>query len=78
MTAGELLLKDYRPHPQVQVPSTLVERAKFPAIDAHAHPGRWLSSWADREGQWLVEDVGPWLDSMAEFNVHGFINLDGR
>ena len=78
MTAAELLLKDYRPRPQVKVPATVVERAKFPSIDAHAHPGRWLSSWADREGQWLVEDVGPWLEAMSEFNVHGFINLDGR
>lgn len=53
-------------------------RAAFPVIDAHAHLGRWLSAWVDREGEWLVDDVAPWLDRMAEYGVHGFVNLDGR
>ena len=52
--------------------------ARFPAIDAHSHLGRWLSAWADREGEWLVPDVGPWLERMAAYNVHGFVSLDGR
>ena len=50
----------------------------FPAIDAHSHLGRWLSGWAGREGQWLVQDVESWLEAMSAFNVHGFVNLDGR
>jgi hypothetical protein len=60
------------------LPTHRVEAARFPAIDAHSHLGRWLSGWAGREGEWLVPDVEPWLDTMAGFNVHGFVNLDGR
>jgi predicted TIM-barrel fold metal-dependent hydrolase len=52
--------------------------ARFPSIDAHTHLGRWLSSWVERTGEWLVEDVDSWLSAMARYNVRAFVNLDGR
>jgi hypothetical protein len=52
--------------------------AKFPAIDAHAHLGRWLASWVGDGREWTVPDVARLLDSMAEHNVRAMVNLDGR
>jgi predicted TIM-barrel fold metal-dependent hydrolase len=74
----ELLLRDFAPHQQVVLPRHEVTRAAVPAIDAHTHLGRWLSAWVDREGQWLVTEVEPWLERMERSGVHGFVNLDGR
>ena len=62
----------------MSLPEHPVTTARSRAIDAHSHIGRWLSAWADREGEWLVPDVEPWLEQMAAYNVHGFVNLDGR
>lgn len=73
-----LPLNDYRPQPQVVLPAHQRLMAKFPAVDAHTHPGRWLSDWVGEPGRWLVEDVDRWIEKMAAFNVHGFVNLDGR
>jgi hypothetical protein len=75
---GGLPLHRYRPRARLTVAEHTVGTAGFRAVDAHAHLGRWLSAWAGRDGQWLVPDVGPWLEQMADFNVHGFVNLDGR
>lgn len=71
-------LSRYRPRARLVLPEHQVAAARFPAADAHTHLGRWLSSWAGRDGQWLVETVASWLDSMTSFNVHSFVNLDGR
>lgn len=73
-----LLLRDFHPRQQLVVPEHEVLRASHPAIDAHTHPGRWLSGWVGRDGEWLVDDVAGWLERMAGFGVHGFVNLDGR
>ena len=75
---ADLPLRDYRPRQRLVLPEHRVPAARFPAVDAHTHLGRWLSGWAGREGQWLVPDPGAFLDAMAGFNVHGFVNLDGR
>lgn len=74
----DLPLSQYRPRARLTVPVHPVLRARTPAIDAHSHLGRWLSAWADREGEWMVPEVEPWLEAMAGYNVHGFVNLDGR
>src|SRR5687767_9018334 len=52
--------------------------AKFPAIDAHTHLGRWLASWVDDGREWTVPDVPRLLDVMAEHNIRAMVNLDGR
>ena len=75
---GDLPLSRYRPRARLSLPEHTVTTARSRAIDAHCHIGRWLSAWADREGEWLVQDVEPWLEEMASYNVHGFVNLDGR
>lgn len=60
------------------MPATDVPRALVPAIDAHNHLGRWLSSWVGREGDWAVADVGALMELMARVNVAAIVNLDGR
>jgi predicted TIM-barrel fold metal-dependent hydrolase len=51
----------------------LGRRARWAAIDAHNHLGRWLT-----HGDWSVLDVGRLLEDMAAANVVGVVNLDGR
>jgi predicted TIM-barrel fold metal-dependent hydrolase len=77
--AGDLLLRDWRPEPKLVVPAHPVERARFPAIDAHNHLGRWLSAWAGLEPtDWIVPDVGALLEVMDACNLRAIVNLDGR
>ncbi|MGN6300177.1 MAG: hypothetical protein ACTHN8_03695, partial [Angustibacter sp.] len=59
--SADLPLSSYRPRARLTLPEHPVDVARFPAIAAHSHLGRWLSAWADREGEWLVLDVEPWL-----------------
>ena len=45
----DLPLRAYRPRASVRLPRHLVPRARFPAVDAHNHLGRWLTpdgGWA--------------------------------
>jgi predicted TIM-barrel fold metal-dependent hydrolase len=77
-TTGSLPLSAYRPRSELVTSAHVPDRARRPVIDAHAHLGRWLSSWVGRDGQWLVGDVDEWLAAAEAVNVHGFVNLDGR
>jgi Amidohydrolase len=74
----DIQLRRYRPRSQLVLPEHLVDRARFPAVDAHTHLGRWLGSWIGREGEWVVQDVGALLDLMAARNIQAMVNLDGR
>jgi hypothetical protein len=77
--SGELRLRDWRPEPKLIVPSHPVERARFSAVDAHNHLGRWLSAWVgDDPGAWTVRDVGALLELMDTCNLRAIVNLDGR
>jgi predicted TIM-barrel fold metal-dependent hydrolase len=71
---SNLPLREYRPGCRLQVPQHSVPRARFPAIDAHNHLGRWLAE----DGQWTAPDVGALLSLMDECNVGAIVNLDGR
>lgn len=53
----QLLLKDYRPKSIFNIPQTRIEKAKFPAIDAHAHVYAGTEAEVDR---WVkvMDDVG--------------------
>jgi predicted TIM-barrel fold metal-dependent hydrolase len=76
---GDLLLRDWHPRPKLVVPAHRVLRARFPAIDAHNHLGRWLSAWAGLEATaWTVPDVDALLELMDACNVRAIVNLDGR
>src|SRR5262245_50086228 len=55
----------------------VVSRAGVPAVDAHTHLGRWLTSWVDDGRKWMVE-VPDMLDIMASHNIRAMVNLDGR
>jgi predicted TIM-barrel fold metal-dependent hydrolase len=69
----ELPLHAFRPRPRLRVAEHDVPRARFPAVDAHNHLGRWLA----REGEWAVPDVGELLALMDGCNLRAIINLDG-
>ncbi len=74
----DLRLADWRPVPKAVAPAHHVERARFPAVDAHNHLGRWLSAWVGRPGAWTVPDVGALLELMEACNLRAIVNLDGR
>jgi len=69
-----LPLSEYRPLPRLRVPEHPVPRARFQAVDAHNHLGRWLG----HAGRWTVPDVGALLETMDRCNVRAVVNLDGR
>jgi predicted TIM-barrel fold metal-dependent hydrolase len=76
---GELRLQDWRPVSKLVVAAHHVDRARFPAIDAHNHLGRWLSPWLGAEPTaWTVPDVAELLALMDGCNLRAIVNLDGR
>jgi len=76
---ADLPLREYRPVPRLVAPAHPVERARFPAVDAHNHLGRWLSAWVgDDPGAWTVKDVAGLLEMMEACNLVAIVNLDGR
>ncbi len=70
---AELLLSDYDPSANLVTDSHPRKRAKFPAIDAHNHLGRWLTA----DGSWAIQDVPALLQLMEACNIHAIVNLDG-
>ena len=74
----DLRLRDYRPVPRLVGAEHPVERARFPAVDAHNHLGRWLTEWIGRPGEWTIPDVGALLELMEACNLLAIVNLDGR
>src|SRR5579872_3641651 len=69
----ELSLQDFAPRPTLVTDSHTVDRARFPAIDAHNHLGRWLRA----EHDWVVQDVPALLETMDACNLTCIVNLDG-
>jgi hypothetical protein len=70
---SELPLARYRPYSRLRLPRTTVRRASAPAVDAHAHLGRWVTG-----ERWAVPDVAEFVDLMDSCNVTAVVNLDGR
>src|SRR5919108_904541 len=70
---SDLRLADFAPRPTLVVEQHEVRRARFPAIDAHNHLGRWLS----RDGGWIARDVPELLRVLDACNVTAIVNLDG-
>ncbi len=76
---SELRLRDWRPRSKLVLPEHHVDRARFPAVDAHNHLGRWLSHWVGPDADaWVVQDVGALLELMDACNLRAIVNLDGR
>jgi predicted TIM-barrel fold metal-dependent hydrolase len=68
---GDIRLRDHRPVASLRAAARAVPRARFAAVDAHNHLGRWL------EGDWTVQDVGALVACMDACNVSSIVNLDG-
>lgn len=64
----------YSPRSTLELQRHEPMQASVPAIDFHAHLGRWLSPC----GRWIEPDVGRLLEHMAALNVSRIVNLDGR
>lgn len=71
--ATDLRLVDFAPRPRLVVPQHPVTRARFPAIDAHNHLGRWLTPNHD----WVIPDVGILMSVLDQCNITTIVNLDG-
>jgi len=69
----DLPLSQFVPRSRLVVEHHEVRRAKFPAIDAHNHLGRWLTS--DRS--WATPDIPEVLRVLDACNVTAIVNLDG-
>lgn len=68
-----LPLAEYRPYSRLRLPQTTVTHASVPAVDAHAHLGRWLTG-----ERWAVPDVAAFVGLMDSCHVSAVVNLDGR
>ena len=71
--AAALRLVDFDPRPTLTTPEHRVTQARFPAIDAHNHLGRWLSP----DHTWTVPEVGAALRVLDACNISAIVNLDG-
>jgi predicted TIM-barrel fold metal-dependent hydrolase len=67
-------LARYAPRSTLELPAHHPMQAAVPAIDFHAHLGRWISP----TGTWMEPDVNRLVSQMAELNVSAVVNLDGR
>jgi predicted TIM-barrel fold metal-dependent hydrolase len=63
---NKILLKDYRPRSIYNIPKTEIKKAKFSAIDVHAHP------YAKTN-----EEIVNWVKNMDEVGVEKSIVLTG-
>ena len=66
-----MLLSDYYPQPTWVAPETMVERPRFPAIDAHNHLGEMFG------GGWDQRPVSELLAVLDEAGVRALVDLDG-
>jgi len=66
-----LLLQDFKPHSKLCSKESVVERPKFPLIDAHNHLGEEFG------GGWCNRPVEELLDCMDTSGVRLLVDLDG-
>lgn len=72
MTDDQFLnLPDYQPQSKLVVRETLIERPKFPVIDAHNHLGETFG------GGWVNRPLAELIDCLDEANVRVLVDLDG-
>ncbi|MGI6209432.1 MAG: amidohydrolase family protein [Anaerolineae bacterium] len=69
----DLRLQDFLPESQLVLPEHHIERARFPAIDAHNHM-RWLHSGSDQPQDSHPEAL---IAALDRHNVRGIVDLDG-
>lgn len=66
-----MLLKNYRPRPQLVTQTTRIEKPRFPVIDAHNH------LTAPYGGGWDERPLAELLAVLDEAGVQKFVDLDG-
>lgn len=66
-----MLLENFRPKSQLVTKTTLVEKPRFPVIDAHNHLGDSFG------GGWINRPVSEILAELDRAGVAGFVDLDG-
>ena len=67
-------LDRFEPRSMLVLPEHETGRACVPAIDAHAHLGRWLTP----DSSWIAPRVDALLEVMHDCNLEAIVNLDGR
>jgi predicted TIM-barrel fold metal-dependent hydrolase len=67
----DLLLRDFAPRSRLRVPETVVERPRYPVVDAHNHLG---SAFA---GDWPMRPVEELVAVMDEAGVETLVDMDG-
>jgi predicted TIM-barrel fold metal-dependent hydrolase len=68
---SDLLLQEFKPHSKLCVKESVVEKPRFPVIDAHNHLGE------DFGGGWSYRPVEELLDCLDESGVRLLVDLDG-
>lgn len=66
-----MFLQHFRPRSQLVTKATLVEKPRFPVIDAHNHLGEPFG------GGWDKKPLSELLDRLDEAGVFGYVDLDG-
>ena len=66
-----MLLENFRPKSKLQIKTTLVNKPKFPVIDAHNHLGEPFG------GGWDKKPFAQLIDILDEANVTHYVDLDG-
>jgi hypothetical protein len=66
-----MLLKNFRPQSKLVTKTTLVNKPKFPVIDAHDHLGETFG------GGWDKKPLSELLDLLDEAGVTHYVDLDG-
>jgi predicted TIM-barrel fold metal-dependent hydrolase len=71
MSVDTLRLADYRPRPALRVPVHLVERPRFPVVDAHNHLGSAFG------GDWATRSPAELTETLQASGVETIVDLDG-
>ncbi len=66
-----MLLKDFRPVSKLVTKTTLVDKPRFPVIDAHNHLGELFG------GGWINRPLDEMLSTLDTAGVVGYVDLDG-
>jgi predicted TIM-barrel fold metal-dependent hydrolase len=64
-------LEHYRPHSKLVTHASLIEKPRFPVIDAHNHLN------ADFGGDWIEHPLPELIEQLDQAGVQGYVDLDG-
>lgn len=65
-----MLLENFCPQPKLVTRTSLIEKPRFPVIDAHNHLGEF-------GGDWIRRPLSDLLDQLDQAGVIGYVDLDG-